>query len=141
MTEITKIVLTGGPCGGKTSAISVLHEQLSSYGVDVFEVNEQATSLKRSGKTPESMGTYEFHSLLFSNQLAEENAAFERCVDVMTELILKYGPSLKRRWALEKLMANVWLDIVFTKVTMKRLYGYHRLLKDYRRQYKNSDAA
>ncbi len=78
MTEITKIVLTGGPCGGKTSAISVLHEQLSSYGVDVFEVNEQATSLKRSGKTPESMGTYEFHSLLFSNQLAEENAAFER---------------------------------------------------------------
>lgn len=71
----------------------------------------------------------------------KENAAFERCVDVMTELILKYGPSLKRRWALEKLMANVWLDIVFTKVTMKRLSGYHRLSKDYRRQYKNSDAA
>ena len=69
----------------------------------------------------------------------KENAAFERCVDVMTELILKYGPSLKRRWALEKLMANVWLDIVFTKVTMKRLSGYHRLSKDYRRQYKNSD--
>ena len=44
-------------------------------------------------------------------------------------------------WALEKLMANVWLDIVFTKVTMKRLSGYHRLSKDYRRQYKNSDAA
>ena len=28
-----------------------------------------------------------------------------------------------------------------TKVTMKRLSGYHRLSKDYRRQYKNSDAA
>lgn len=70
----------------------------------------------------------------------KENAAFERCVDVMTELILKYGPSLKRRWALEKLMANVWLDIVFTKVTMKRLSGYYRLSKDYRRRYKNSDA-
>ncbi|MBR1471910.1 MAG: hypothetical protein IJ600_09760 [Lachnospiraceae bacterium] len=52
-----------------------------------------------------------------------------RCVDVMTELILKYGPSLKRRWALEKLMANVWLDVVFSRVTMKRLSGYHRLSK------------
>ena len=71
----------------------------------------------------------------------KENAAFERCVDVMTELILKYGPSLKRRWVLEKLMANVWLDMVFTKVTMKRLARYHRLSKDYRRQSKNCDAA
>ena len=71
----------------------------------------------------------------------KENAAFERCVDVMTELILKYGPSLKRRWALEKLMANVWLDVVFSRVTMKRLSGYHRLSKDYRRQHKNNDAA
>ena len=51
----------------------------------------------------------------------------------MTELILKYGPSLKRRWALEKLMADVWLGVVFSRVTMKRLSGYHRLAKDYRR--------
>ena len=71
----------------------------------------------------------------------KENAAFERCVDVMTELILKYGPSLKRRWALVKLMANVWLDVVFSRVTMKRLSGYHRLSKDYRRQHKNNEAA
>ena len=78
MTEITKIVLTGGPCGGKTTALSVLHEQLESYDVEVFEVNEQATSLMRSGKSPENMGVYEFHSLLFSNQLAAENAAFDR---------------------------------------------------------------
>lgn len=78
MTEITKIVLTGGPCGGKTTAVSVLHEQLKSYDIEVFEVNEQATSLMRSGKTPESMGIYEFHSLLFSNQLAQENAAVEQ---------------------------------------------------------------
>ena len=46
-----------------------------------------------------------------------------------------------RRWALEKLMANVWLDVVFSRVTMKRLSGYHRLSKDYRRQHNNNDAA
>ena len=31
---------------------------------------------------------------------AKENAAFERCADVITFLILKYGPALKRKWNL-----------------------------------------
>ena len=31
---------------------------------------------------------------------AKENAAFERCADVITSLILKYGPALKRKWNL-----------------------------------------
>ena len=31
---------------------------------------------------------------------AKENAAFERCVDVVTALILKYGPAIKRKWIL-----------------------------------------
>ncbi len=75
MTEITKIVLTGGPCGGKTSAMSVLKERLAVHDVEVFEVREQATALIQRGKTPENMGSYAFHSLLFSNQLAEEAEA------------------------------------------------------------------
>ena len=31
---------------------------------------------------------------------AKENAAFERCVDVVTALILKYGPAIKGKWIL-----------------------------------------
>lgn len=31
---------------------------------------------------------------------AKENVAFERCVDVVTALILKYGPAIKRKWIL-----------------------------------------
>ncbi len=38
----------------------------------------------------------------------KENAAFERCADVMTELILKYGPVLKQRWAGNSFWRNVW---------------------------------
>ncbi|MGN1198569.1 MAG: hypothetical protein ACI4TA_13360, partial [Acetatifactor sp.] len=38
---------------------------------------------------------------------AKENAAFERCVDVITSLIVKYGPSLKRKWELEAMMKNI----------------------------------
>jgi len=71
----------------------------------------------------------------------KENAAFERCVDVMTELILKYGPILNRRWIWEKLFANVWLDVVFVRVTTNRLNSYHRLASDYQRRSGKSDAA
>lgn len=35
MAEITKIVLTGGPCGGKTSALGFLQKELTERGVAV----------------------------------------------------------------------------------------------------------
>ena len=38
---------------------------------------------------------------------AKENAAFERCADVITSLILKYGPALKRKWNLDEWIRNI----------------------------------
>ncbi|MBQ3987350.1 MAG: AAA family ATPase, partial [Ruminococcus sp.] len=74
MTEITKIALTGGPCAGKSSAVPYLTARLAAHGVEVIAVPEQATALMSSGKTPENMGSFAFHSLLFGNQLAAEEA-------------------------------------------------------------------
>ena len=76
MTEVTKAVLTGGPCGGKTSAADFLQKALSAQGVAVLVVPEQATALMSEGKTPGVMGSFAFHQLLFSRQLAAEEAAF-----------------------------------------------------------------
>ena len=36
--EITKIVFTGGPCGGKTTAITTIAERLRENGFIVFVV-------------------------------------------------------------------------------------------------------
>ena len=33
---------------------------------------------------------------------AKENAALERFTDVITNMIIKYGPLLKRKWAVEE---------------------------------------
>ena len=85
MTEITKIALTGGPCAGKTTAVSYIREQLAAHGVQVIAVPEQATALMESGKTPESMGSYAFHSLLFQNQLEEEEKALQEMTDAVLE--------------------------------------------------------
>ncbi len=72
MAEAIRIALTGGPCAGKTTALGVLKQRLEKDGITVIEIEERATKLMSSGKTPESMGVYEFHKLLFEEQLAEE---------------------------------------------------------------------
>jgi hypothetical protein len=59
----------------------------------------------------------------------KENATFERCVDVMTDLILKYGPVLKRTWTWKTLLGNVWMDLVCDHEIVKRLSEYRRLSK------------
>ena len=38
---------------------------------------------------------------------AKENAAFERCADVITSLILKYGSALKQKWNLNEWIRNI----------------------------------
>ena len=88
MSQIYKIALTGGPCAGKSSAIAFLKQELERAGAEVLYLEETATALMNSGKTPGNTGSYEFHSLLFKTQLegerqlqikAEQSTA-EKCV-------------------------------------------------------------
>ena len=72
MSQVYKIVLTGGPCGGKTTALRFLEQELVQRGVAVFSLEEMATKLKNAETTPENMGSYAFHSLLFREQLKTE---------------------------------------------------------------------
>ena len=58
---------------------------------------------------------------------ARENAAFERYADVITSLIVKYGPSLKRRWELEAMMKNIGVECFWKGMTYKRYYHYYKL--------------
>ena len=46
---IFKIVLTGGPCGGKSTAMAAISERLNALGYQVFVVPEVATLLVTSG--------------------------------------------------------------------------------------------
>ena len=78
MSEIVKIALSGGPCGGKTTALKYLSEHLKPYGVEVICVYEQATALMNMGFSPEKNGSYGFHRQLFENQLSEERKAEKR---------------------------------------------------------------
>ena len=52
MEKITTIVLTGGPCAGKTSALPVLSAHLESKGHTVLCIPESATELISGGVSP-----------------------------------------------------------------------------------------
>lgn len=88
MAEVIKIVLTGGPCAGKSVALRYVSEQLSSLGFEVITLEEQATKLILSGKTPHNMGNYEFHKLLFELELKSELEAVKKAEQMNCEKVV-----------------------------------------------------
>lgn len=76
MPEIIKIALTGGPCGGKTTAIKYLKDKLEQNGIKVLVIAEWATKLLESSITPQEIGNYEFHKMIFEKQYDEEQKMY-----------------------------------------------------------------
>ena len=55
--EIKKIVITGGPCAGKTTALTWIHNKITALGYTVLFVPETATELITGGVAPWTCGT------------------------------------------------------------------------------------
>ncbi len=80
---IRKIVVTGGPCGGKTTALSRIQHDLSHLGYTVLTVPETATSLITNGVTPWDCGTtVDYQRCQMRLQRAKE-LAFEEAAATM----------------------------------------------------------
>ena len=66
------IVLTGGPCAGKTTTISCVKEDLESLGYHVLLLNECATELINGGIRPFGSGAipvFDFQNEILNLQL------------------------------------------------------------------------
>lgn len=72
MTEVIKIVLTGGPCAGKSTALHYLKNELLKIGIQVFTVEEKATILINEGITPKKIGIVDFQKKVFEQAYIEE---------------------------------------------------------------------
>eukprot|EP01080_Neovahlkampfia_damariscottae_P001163 gene1163-10677_t len=81
LSPVYKIVLTGGPCGGKSTALSFLTDRLSNLGYRVYNVTEMATLLFLGGaKFSPDMSKDElltFEASLIKSQLALEDAFYD----------------------------------------------------------------
>lgn len=81
--SISKIVLTGGPCAGKTTALSWIQNNLPKYGYAVLFVPETATELISGGVTPWGMETnLDYQRCQMQLQLEKERI-FEQAAHAM----------------------------------------------------------
>lgn len=60
---IKKIVISGGPCGGKTSAMEYIKETFSTLGYRVLFIHESASELISGGIAPWTCGTSDQYQL------------------------------------------------------------------------------
>jgi CYTH domain-containing protein len=90
MPNIKKIVLTGGPCAGKTTALVRVVDHFSSLGFKVFTVPEVPTLYSLGGwnfLTPNRQLYYEGERAILDSQLSLENN-FMRMAEVCRKTVL-----------------------------------------------------
>ncbi|MBQ3273828.1 MAG: ATP-binding protein [Christensenellaceae bacterium] len=69
-----RIVLSGGPCSGKTSALETVGEYFAEKGLKVGTVPETATELINEGLCPMGETAVAFHVELIKRQILKEDA-------------------------------------------------------------------
>lgn len=81
--EISKIVITGGPCAGKTTAMSWVQNAFTQMGYTVLFVPETASELITGGVAPWTCGTNaEYQKCQLELQIKKEDL-FERAASTM----------------------------------------------------------
>jgi len=87
--KITKIVITGGPCAGKTTAMSWIQNAFTKLGYAVLFVDETATELITGGAAPWlNNSNKEFQWHLLQLQMAKEMAFADIAKTMKSDKIL-----------------------------------------------------
>ena len=87
--EITKIVITGGPCAGKTTAMSWIQSNLTKMGYTVLFVPETATELITGGVAPWTCGSnVEYQKCQMELQLEKEKIFEQGAISMPVEKVL-----------------------------------------------------
>lgn len=89
MPEITKIVITGGPCAGKSTAISWVQNAFTQMGYSVLFVPETATELITGGVAPWTCGTNcDYQKCQMKLQIEKEKIFCEAAETMAAEKVL-----------------------------------------------------
>ncbi len=87
--QISKIVITGGPCAGKSSATSRIKREFTKLGYTVLFVPETATELITGGVAPWTCGTVaEYQKCQLELQLKKESIFEEAARTMPAEKVL-----------------------------------------------------
>ena len=126
MQQIVKIVITGGPCAGKSTAMSWIQNHFSEKGWTVLFVPETATELITGGVAPWTCGTNaDYQKCQMGLQLAKEKI-FEKAaatMDAEKALIVCDRGALDNRAYMDELeFSQVLADVGATEVELRDSY-------------------
>ena len=111
MMSIHKIVVTGGPCGGKTTALSRIQRDLGHLGYTVLIVPETATSLISGGVAPWTCGTNEEYQKCQMLLQLQKEQVFEQAAATMSNdkilIVCDRGELDNKAYMTEEEFANV----------------------------------
>lgn len=115
---VPKVVFTGGPCGGKSTALVRIGARLQSYGIKVFTVPEAATmlitgGLSFEGSTRDQVVSAQVH--LMRTMLALEDAMTGIAADYQNSAAGRKAVVLCDRGALDAkayVTPEMWAEIL-----------------------------
>ena len=87
--KLAKIVITGGPCAGKTTGLSYVEQEMTKRGYKVVFVGETATELILGGFGTKAYKEFsDFESAVLSMQLLKEDFYEKQCKYLPDEKVL-----------------------------------------------------
>lgn len=120
---VEKIVITGGPCAGKSTAMSRLQEELGQLGWKVLVISESATELITGGLTPFEYP--EFQTFLTKYQLEKERI-YEKAaesLDQKTLIVCDRGVIDNKAYMTQEHFNRVLKDLGTNEVALRDNYG------------------
>ncbi len=124
--KTTKIVITGGPCAGKTTGLSYLEQELTKMGYKVVFVNETATEIITNGLGPNScVNNYEFEKAILQLQLMNERLYTNFCESLPDEkvlLVCDRGAMDCKSYSSETEFARILADLNLSEVELRDNY-------------------
>ncbi len=125
--KITKIVLTGGPCGGKTNSLSVIEQRLTERGYKVLIVPEAATEIINNAVKPweNLISNIKFQSFLLEYQIAREKMYLKIAKEMKQEkVVILYDRGVMdgKAYVFEEEFANILSEKGLSEIELKSRY-------------------
>ena len=126
MKKINKIVITGGPCAGKSSAMKRIQKEFTEKGYRVFLISESATELIWGGIAPWNCRSNREYQMLQSKlQIEKENIfdwASKQCKEDKILIVCDRGLMDGRAYVTESEFK--WILEHFNETEKNWLYRY-----------------
>ncbi len=123
---ITKVVITGGPCAGKSTALSWINNAFTSKGYKVLVVPETATEFITGGVAPWTCGTNEDYQKCQMTLQLEKERLFEYAASTMDAerilIVCDRGAMDNKAYMTEEEFAHVLQTVGRDEITLRDSY-------------------